>query len=26
MRRWPAFLDEALETVKIAYYSLRGWI
>jgi uncharacterized SAM-binding protein YcdF (DUF218 family) len=26
VRRWPAFLDEAVETGKIAYYSLRGWI
>lgn len=26
IRRWPAFLDEAVETAKIAYYSLRGWI
>jgi uncharacterized SAM-binding protein YcdF (DUF218 family) len=26
LRRWPAFLDEADETAKIAYYSLRGWI
>lgn len=24
--RWPAFLDEAAETGKIAYYSLRRWI
>ena len=24
--RWPAFLDLAEETVKIAYYYLRGWI
>jgi uncharacterized SAM-binding protein YcdF (DUF218 family) len=26
LRRWPAFLDEAAETGKIAYYSVRGWI
>ncbi|MBZ5580626.1 MAG: YdcF family protein [Acidobacteriia bacterium] len=25
-RRWPAFQDEAVETVKIVYYYLRGWI
>ncbi len=25
-RRWPAFEDEAVETVKIAYYYFRGWI
>jgi len=25
-RRWAAFQDEAVETVKIAYYWLRGWI
>ncbi len=24
--RWPAFLDLSKETVKIAYYRLRGWI
>lgn len=24
--RWPAFLELAEETVKIAYYYLRGWI
>jgi len=24
--RWPAFLDEATETVKIGYYYARGWI
>ena len=24
--RWPAFLDEAAETAKIAWYSVRGWI
>jgi uncharacterized SAM-binding protein YcdF (DUF218 family) len=26
LRRWPAFLDEAVETAKIGYYSARGWI
>jgi uncharacterized SAM-binding protein YcdF (DUF218 family) len=26
LRRWPAFLDEATETIKIAYYFVRGWI
>ena len=26
VKRWPAFLEEAVETVKIAYYSLRGWM
>jgi uncharacterized SAM-binding protein YcdF (DUF218 family) len=26
LRRWPAFLDEVAETVKIGYYLLRGWI
>lgn len=25
-RRWPAFLDLAIETCKIAYYYARGWI
>jgi len=24
--RWPAFLDLVLETTKIAYYFVRGWI
>ena len=24
--RWPAFLDEVEETIKIVYYKLRGWI
>ena len=24
--RWPAFLDLVLETVKIVYYRIRGWI
>jgi uncharacterized SAM-binding protein YcdF (DUF218 family) len=24
--RWPAFLDLATETIKIAYYYARGWI
>jgi uncharacterized SAM-binding protein YcdF (DUF218 family) len=24
--RWPAFLDEAMESVKIVYYATRGWI
>lgn len=24
--RWPAFLDEVVETVKIGYYFARGWI
>jgi uncharacterized SAM-binding protein YcdF (DUF218 family) len=24
--RWPAFLDEVSETVKIVYYYARGWI
>ena len=24
--RWPAFLDLALETMKIMYYRIRGWI
>ena len=24
--RWPAFLDVILETVKIGYYQVRGWI
>jgi uncharacterized SAM-binding protein YcdF (DUF218 family) len=24
--RWPAFLDLSLETVKIGYYRVRGWI
>jgi uncharacterized SAM-binding protein YcdF (DUF218 family) len=24
--RWPAFLEEASETVKIVYYAARGWI
>jgi uncharacterized SAM-binding protein YcdF (DUF218 family) len=26
VKRWPAFLDEGVETVKIVYYYLRGWI
>jgi uncharacterized SAM-binding protein YcdF (DUF218 family) len=26
IKRWPALLDEVVETVKIAYYSARGWI
>jgi uncharacterized SAM-binding protein YcdF (DUF218 family) len=26
IRRWPTALDEAVETVKIVYYSARGWI
>ncbi len=26
MGRWPAFVDLVLETGKIAYYWLRGWI
>jgi uncharacterized SAM-binding protein YcdF (DUF218 family) len=26
LRRWPAFMDEAVETAKIGYYSARGWI
>ena len=26
LSRWPAFLDEAVETVKIGYYAMRGWI
>ncbi len=25
-RRWTAFQDEALETVKIGYYYVRGWM
>lgn len=24
--RWPAFLDLCLETAKIGYYGIRGWI
>jgi uncharacterized SAM-binding protein YcdF (DUF218 family) len=24
--RWPAFLDLVLETAKIGYYGVRGWI
>jgi len=24
--RWPAFLDLAVETLKIGYYFARGWI
>ena len=24
--RWPAFLDLLTETIKIGYYSVRGWI
>ena len=24
--RWPAFLEEVSETVKIVYYAARGWI
>jgi uncharacterized SAM-binding protein YcdF (DUF218 family) len=24
--RWPAFLDLSVETVKIVYYRVRGWI
>jgi uncharacterized SAM-binding protein YcdF (DUF218 family) len=24
--RWPAFLDLILETTKIGYYRVRGWI
>jgi hypothetical protein len=24
--RWPAFCDLVLETCKIAYYQVRGWI
>jgi uncharacterized SAM-binding protein YcdF (DUF218 family) len=24
--RWPAFLDLCLESAKIAYYAIRGWI
>ena len=26
LRRWPAFVDEAVESVKIVYYAYRGWI
>ena len=26
LRRWPAFLDEVVETAKIGYYAMRGWI
>jgi uncharacterized SAM-binding protein YcdF (DUF218 family) len=26
LRRWPAFLDEMVETVKILYYTARRWI
>jgi uncharacterized SAM-binding protein YcdF (DUF218 family) len=26
LMRWPAFLDEAVETCKIVYYYCRGWI
>ncbi len=25
-RRWPAFLDELVETTKIGYYFSRAWI
>lgn len=24
--RWPAFLDLVLETIKIGYYWMKGWI
>ena len=26
LRLWPAFVEEAVESVKIVYYALRGWI
>jgi uncharacterized SAM-binding protein YcdF (DUF218 family) len=26
LRRWQAFLDEAIESSKIVYYFVRGWI
>lgn len=26
LKRWPVFQDEMVETVKIGYYFLRGWI
>jgi uncharacterized SAM-binding protein YcdF (DUF218 family) len=26
LRLWPAFVDEASETVKIVYYAARGWM
>ncbi len=26
LMRWPVFLDEGMETAKIAYYFVRGWI
>jgi uncharacterized SAM-binding protein YcdF (DUF218 family) len=25
-RVWPAFVDEASESLKIVYYACRGWI
>ena len=24
--RWPAFVDEIVESLKIGYYAARGWI
>jgi uncharacterized SAM-binding protein YcdF (DUF218 family) len=26
LRLWPAFVEEAAETVKIVYYAVKGWI
>ncbi len=26
LRLWPAFVEEAMESVKIVYYALKGWI